>query len=118
MALPDCSGWEFGLWLVRRRQRFRVEGRSMLPLLQPGEEVLVNPWAYQRRSPQVGEIAIVQHPQRPALHMVKRVGEILPTPTGDEFWVYGENPGESTDSRQFGPVVRSHLLGRVTCRFQ
>ncbi|WP_072621178.1 nickel-type superoxide dismutase maturation protease [Spirulina major] len=118
MALPDCSGWEFSLWLLRRRRRWRVEGRSMLPLLEPGDEVLVNPRAYQQRSPQVGDIAIVQHPHRPALQMVKRVGEILPTPTGAEFWIYGDNPGESTDSRQFGPVARSHLLGRITCHFR
>ncbi len=90
----------------------------MLPLLEPGEEVLVYPGAYRQRSPQVGDLVIVQHPQRPTLQMVKRVGEILPTPTGDEFWVYGDNPAESTDSRQFGPVARSHLLGRVTCRFR
>lgn len=35
----------------------------------------------------------------------------------DHVWLQGDNPSDSRDSRSFGPVPRSHVLGRVVCRF-
>lgn len=87
----------------------------MLPLLQPGQEVLIDPFAYQKRDPQVGEIIVAEHPQRPGFRIIKRIEIVLPNA---QYVLYGDNRAESSDSRQFGPVARSHLLGRVTCRFQ
>lgn len=87
----------------------------MLPLLQPGEEVLINPFAYQKCAPQVGEIVVAEHPQKPGLHIIKRVETVL---SDGQYALYGDNHAESSDSRQFGPVARSQLLGRVTCCFR
>ncbi|HEY9738578.1 MAG TPA: S24/S26 family peptidase, partial [Trichocoleus sp.] len=47
------------LWLLRQRLRLRVVGRSMLPLLRPGEEVLVDLWAYRGKA----KTGSPQHPQ-------------------------------------------------------
>ena len=33
-----------------------------------------------------------------------------------EYWVEGDDPERSTDSREFGPVRRSDLLGRAWVR--
>ena len=41
--------------------------------------------------------------------LVKRVGAVL----DDGIVVRGDNPGASTDSRSFGPVPSSAVLGRV-----
>lgn len=87
----------------------------MLPLLQPGDEILANPRAYRSRLPNVGEIVVMQHPIRADLQLVKRV--IAVSATGDCF-LQGDNPNESTDSRAFGVVKVRQIMGQVTSRFE
>ncbi|XGB43795.1 MAG: nickel-type superoxide dismutase maturation protease [Nodosilinea sp. LVE1205-7] len=101
------------LWLLGRRRRLRVIGESMVPLLQPGEEVLVNPHGYHRTLPQPGDLVVARHPQRPDLKLIKWVvyGQ------GNRYFIAGLNQAASTDSRSFGLVPRENLLGRVVCRF-
>ncbi|MEM9216437.1 MAG: signal peptidase I [Cyanobacteria bacterium P01_F01_bin.150] len=141
--LPNTSPWEFLLWALRQRKRFRVSGPSMLPFLKPDEEVLVNLKAYgDSQAPQPGDVVIVCHPHTPDLKMVKRVIEIysgsspatsLVSPPNDrpavaetiaqasesepQYWVEGDNPLASTDSRSFGPVSADYIMGKVTARF-
>lgn len=114
------------LWLLRRRQRLRVVGRSMLPLLQPGEEVLVDPAAYVRSHrgakhnspecfrPQPGDIVVAHPPHNSELRIVKWV--VFVEDDG-RCYLKGLNPEESTDSRNFGLVSPTSILGRVVCRF-
>ena len=102
------------LWLLRWRRRLRIVGLSMQPLLQPGDEVLVDVRAYRRSLPTPGDIVVLQHPHQPQLRIVKRAVAI--TPAGDCF-VQGDNPSASTDSRTFGCVQASLILGKVVCRF-
>ncbi|ASC70860.1 hypothetical protein XM38_018070 [Halomicronema hongdechloris C2206] len=87
----------------------------MLPLLFPGQEVLVDPTAYRRPTgaPRLGDLVIAYHPYRPGLRLIKYVA--WHTEAG--YFLQGLNPAESSDSREFGPVTREHLLGQVVCRF-
>ena len=112
--LKDITLRELLLWLIRRRQRVQVTGNSMLPLLNPGDEVLVDQRAYRYALPQASDIVIAQHPQRTDLRLIKRVVSI--TKDG-RYILKGDNPLESTDSRTFGTVTVEQILGRVTCRF-
>lgn len=112
--IRDASLKEYVLWLLRQRRRFRVSGPSMLPLLQPGEEVLIDPLAYVDRHPSLGDVVVAEHPKRPNLRLVKRVIAVLDT--GDCLLV-GDNPDASTDSRNFGAVSQRNILGKVTSRF-
>ncbi|NJR38642.1 MAG: nickel-type superoxide dismutase maturation protease [Leptolyngbyaceae cyanobacterium CSU_1_4] len=102
------------LWLLRQRQRFRVEGVSMLPLLLPGEEVLVDRRAYWRSPPAREDLIVVRSPDQPSFRLIKRV--VLTRQDGACF-VQGDNPSQSTDSRVFGWVEPLFILGRVTSRF-
>jgi nickel-type superoxide dismutase maturation protease len=86
----------------------------MLPTLQPGDELLYAPRAYRRQPPQPGDIVIARHPQQPELLIVKRVQSAT---SNGRYHLLGDNPPQSTDSRHFGPVPRSHILGRVTHKF-
>ena len=86
----------------------------MLPILKAGDEVLVDTRAYQRTRPQVGDLVVARRPDRPEVEMVKRVTAV--TPDGD-FFLSGDNPQTSTDSRRFGPVALSHIHGKVTSKF-
>jgi nickel-type superoxide dismutase maturation protease len=113
-ALKQSSLWDVLLWLTRQRRRFRVTGLSMLPLLQPGDEILVNFKAYRNQPPQPGDIIVAQHPYKPQTRIVKRVTEVRPD---GSCFVKGDNPAESTDSRAFGWMSAQQILGQVTSRF-
>lgn len=86
----------------------------MLPLLQPGDEVLVNPNAYRVSSPMPGDLVVAQHPHRLDLRLIKRV--VTVQDNGDCILI-GDNPTASTDSRHFGAISPARILGQVVCRF-
>ncbi len=102
------------LWLLRWRRRFRVEGVSMLPLLQPEDEVLVNLKAYKNSPPSLQDIIVVRHPYKPNFYMIKRIVSINEK---GEYFIQGDNLYNSTDSRHFGCIKKNLILGRVTSRF-
>lgn len=112
--LPDISYQEFWLWILRRRKRFRVVGKSMQPLLQPGEEILINPHAYQQSAPQINDVVVTIHPEQSNLEIVKRIVEIRQDHT---YFLEGDNLLYSTDSRNFGSVAFNLIRGKVTSRF-
>ena len=109
--LPGSGPREIVLWALRLRRRYRVTGQSMTPLLNEGDEVLVDPFAYRREAPQPGEIVVAQHPYQSELRLIKRVSAVL---DGDRYQLAGDNPAESSDSRAFGGIARHQILGRVT----
>ena len=112
--LPDISYQEFLLWILGRRKRFRVTGQSMQPLLEPGEEILINPYAYWRSHPQINDIVVAIHPDKLNLEIVKRIVEVRQNNT---YVLEGDNLPYSTDSRNFGAVAFELIRGKVTSRF-
>ena len=113
--LKESDFRELLLWLLRLRWRFRVTGVSMIPLLKPGDEVLVDPGAYRKTPPYPGHIILMRHPYRAGTRLVKRVTQVLEE---GRCLVRGDNPSESTDSRSFGTVSPAQIMGRVTSRFR
>jgi signal peptidase I len=106
------------IWLAVRWRPYRVEvlGDSMIPALWPGDRALAVP----ARRPARGHVVVVVHPTHPELEIVKRVtgvpGDL--TPDGSilgpgEYWVEGDNPTRSTDSRQHGAVRAERMRARV-----
>jgi nickel-type superoxide dismutase maturation protease len=83
-----------------------VAGPSMEPTLSDGDWVLAR--STDRAEP--GDVVVVEHPDRAGLLVVKRVQRVGP----DGYWVLGDAPGASTDSRQFGAVAV--VIGRVIWR--
>lgn len=91
-----------GRWPLRRAV---VRGPSMSPTLRDGDIVLV----LRRVRARPGQLALVRWPSRPTQLSVKRiVGR-----HGDGWWVLGDNPRGSTDSRDLGPA---EVLGTVPAR--
>jgi nickel-type superoxide dismutase maturation protease len=82
----------------------------MQPALLPGDRVLA--WRWLRARP--GHLVVVRDPEAPATYLIKRLVSI--TPKG-ELTVLGDNLNVSRDSRQFGPVPRRLLVGRVFYRY-
>lgn len=79
----------------------------MLPTLKPGQDVLVWSWFY---SPKVEDIVIVKSVKgKVKREIVKRIIKI----EGKQVYIEGDNKKESTDSKDFGPVKRSQIIGKV-----
>jgi nickel-type superoxide dismutase maturation protease len=78
-------------------RRAVVRGPSMSPTLSDGDVVLVS----LRARPRPGAVVLVGWPQRPGQLSIKRaVGR-----HGDGWWVLGDNPAASTDSRELGTAT-------------
>ena len=89
--------------------RVRIIGPSMEPTLVSGEW-----WMVRRiRRPAPGDVVLLVHPQRPDLRLVKRIVRA----DGDGWWVEGDNPEASDDSRTFGAVPEANVLGRLWFRY-
>lgn len=90
-------------------RRVEVAGDSMVPVLLPGDRLLV-----LRPAPlRVGDVVAVSDPRMPARTMVKRVAGWGP----EGVTVLGDNPAASTDSRALGPVPRAAVVGRAVYRY-
>ena len=73
-----------------------VEGPSMLPTLRPGDCLLVRP----ARRVRPGSVVVARFPSRPGLLVVKRAVR----PQDGLWWVEGDNPAVTDDSRRYGPA--------------
>ncbi len=87
---------------------FRVKDRSMQPSLNDGDYIIVNRLSYLFRRPNPGDIIVLRHPSNGML-IVKRVAY----ERNGMFYVTGDNAKESEDSKSFGFVSRSAVLGKV-----
>ncbi len=87
----------------------------MAPTLRHGEWGL----AVAARRVRRGDVVVVEDPRRPGFELVKRViavpGDLAPDGSrlDGRYWVEGDRPDASTDSRAFGPVEARAIRGRV-----
>src|SRR3954470_20499356 len=94
---------------ARRTSRIEVSGDSMRPTLLPGDRLLVR----RTRRPLPGQVVALADPRQPDRTLVKRVVDI----TDDGIVVAGDNLAASTDSRHFGPVPWSAMIGVAVYRY-
>ncbi len=104
-----------------------VPSASMVPALEPGDQVLVNRFLYSgpafgllpRRRVGRGDVVLFRPPFDHRQEFVKRCvgvpgdwagGGVLPE---GALWMEGDAREASLDSRRFGPVPESSLEGRV-----
>ncbi len=86
----------------------RITGYSLSPAFQDGDFVLLIKIPFFLKSLKSGDIVVFKNPVYGI--MIKQIERIAPG--GEEIYVVGTHP-DSTDSRQFGPVRRKDLLGKV-----
>jgi signal peptidase I len=98
--------------------RVEVRGSSMEPTLRSGDWLVATRAGRIRR----GSVVVLAHPGR-SLDIVKRV-KAIPGDVVDgrvlgpgEYLVVGDNPGSSTDGRDFGAVTREAIEGLVRLRY-
>ena len=114
MMLPAALAAAGVLLLARRSRRFAVEGRSMAPTLEPGDWLVVTPLPRWGGGLRRGWLVVARRPDRPEVEVVKRVAAV-----GEDGAVtlLGDNPAASTDSRQFGAVPASAVVGVAWLRY-
>jgi signal peptidase I len=83
----------------------RVSGASMRPTLRSGDRVLIDTSAYHKAAPRRFDVVALHAP-----------GAAAVTVPADRYFVLGDNPAASRDSRAFGFVPRSRIVGRVSVR--
>jgi nickel-type superoxide dismutase maturation protease len=88
----------------------QVAGPSMEPALRSGDWWIVRTFGRHR----VGDVAVIRHPQRESLLIVKR----LTRHVGGQWWVEGDNAVASDDSRTFGSVPDEHVVGVLVLRYR
>jgi nickel-type superoxide dismutase maturation protease len=96
-------GWASG--------RVVVHDSSMAPTLLPGDRLKVDLRAYREHLPTVGDVVVLVDPDAPERWLVKRVAAV--DPLGRTVDVRGDAGERSRDSRRFGPVPVTALVGRA-----
>ncbi len=99
---------EFLLWLFRKRKRYQVSGHSMEPVFKAGDFVLVE--HISNCTIQKWNVVLVQHPLQVDRVLVKYVHAIH----DNQVEVRGLNADHSNDSRAFGVLPVTSILGQVT----
>lgn len=88
-----------------------VQGPSMAPTLENGDQLVVRYGAPVRR----GHVVVLRHPFQQDLLVVKRAAERRP----GGWWVLGDNPyNETGDSTDYGPVPDELVLATAVARFR
>lgn len=87
-------------------QRFTVIGKSMFPSLKPGQDILCFNWAYIFFKLKKGDIVVIKHNGREIIKRIEKIDD-------SSVCVIGDNREESTDSRDFGLIDKSKIIGKV-----
>jgi hypothetical protein len=104
----------------------------MSPTLEPGDRLLVEPYAPPHRRPRQGDLVVLVDPEDAGRWLVKRVAGVAPAAPDERadrsadraasprtvVYVLSDAEGPTRDSRRFGAVPVDQLLGRVYRRYR
>lgn len=88
--------------------RFVISGRSMEPTFREGQTLLVSAIPYLFQQPRIGEVVVIKD-SRDGRLLLKRITK----KEEDSFFVVGDSPKDSTDSRTFGSITKADIVGKV-----
>ncbi len=110
-------------------QSFRVDGDSMNPGLHTDEFVLVDKASYLFQAPQRGDVIVFHYPldthrdfsvivdgrtlREPYISDPSNFGNDTWKLGPNQFFVMGDNRPNSLDSRTWGPLDRSYIIGKA-----
>ena len=97
--------------------RVVVEGNSMSPAYNPGDWLIIRRLSGQEHRLKIGKLYLIADPNRPGVKVLKRLTQTRIEHGVIRFWVEGDNPA-STDSRNWGWLESSQILGKVLLRYK
>jgi nickel-type superoxide dismutase maturation protease len=107
--LPVANFYQRALVPLGYLHQYTCEGNSMSPTLRHGEDVLVDKAA----EIEVGDVVLARHPVEQITEVIKRVDHIN---KHGHYFLIGDNPDDSVDSRDYGAVTREYIKGKVVAR--
>ena len=111
VAIAGATVLAFGVgYGLRCIVRVEVQGESMAPALRPGDRMV----AVRGLPARQGDIVAARDPRTPSRVLIKRVAAV---DAARCLHLAGDDPSASTDSRTFGPLARSEVVGRVVWRY-
>lgn len=90
---------------------FSVTGPSMYPAYQEGDRVLVDRYLWRVTGLYAGDVVVFDHPRGRESLDIKRVSTT--SAERGTYFLLGDNTNNSADSREFGSIPPSYILGRV-----
>lgn len=78
----------------------------MEPTFKEGQVVWVNNWAYLTDLPKAGDLVACSHNTKVLIKRIKTINQ-------SKVELIGDNATDSLDSREFGPVSLSDIVGKV-----
>ena len=108
MNYESWKGPQKFLTVIIPLYKFKISGSSMMPTFKDGDTVLVNRLAYLFGFPKIRDIVALKDP-RDGKVLIKRVTKIVDS----RYFVLGDNLEHSTDSRKFGMIGKSEIVGKV-----
>ncbi|HUI90679.1 MAG TPA: signal peptidase I [Chitinivibrionales bacterium] len=101
----------------------RIVTASMTPAVVPGDYVIVDKTYYKHHAPKKGDVILFRYPDDRSKLFIKRIGglpgdtlklegNVIIVPHGHVF-ALGDNAGHSDDSRHYGPIPLTELLGKA-----
>lgn len=101
-----------------------INGNSMHPTLKNNSLIIIDRYFFKLFEIKRGDILILSVKDE---EMIKRIaflpGEKMEIEgneinlKGDEIYVLGDNPKESIDSRNYGPVKTNNIVGKIFLSF-
>src|SRR6266581_1853828 len=87
----------------------KISGHSMEPAIKNGQTVLVNRLSYLFKQPKIKEIVAFKYGGKV---LIKRITKR----ENGKYFLSGDNPNDSMDSRVFGLVAKRAIIGKfVIC---
>ncbi len=107
-------------------QPFIVHGQSMDPTFRTGDYLIVDEISYKFTAPKRGDVIVFRYPNDTSKFFIKRIFG-LPNQTievegkttslgENEYFVLGDNRGASSDSRVWGTVDETLIIGKAFLR--
>ena len=97
--------------LVADIQIFAVTGPSMYPAYQEGDRVLIDRYLWRVTGLYAGDVVVFDHPRGRGWLDIKRVSDH--SAERGTYYLLGDNAQNSADSREYGSIPPSYILGRV-----
>ena len=88
---------------------FKIKDKSMEPTFKEGDYILVNRLAYLFSKPSKGDVIVLENPKEKNKFLVKRISTI----GSGKYFVAGDNEKYSQDSRHFGLINKSLIVGKL-----